>query len=104
VLLAAFGGQPAPAATGETKGKSKAKAPVSPVGAYLFAWSTIGLAVILYLGYASFFVLGTACLLCMGTYVCVIGIFVLSGSTSSIPFSEIPGRLADDVSGLFGNP
>ena len=33
-----------------------------------------------YLGYASFFVLKTGCVLCIGTYVSVIGIFVVSGS------------------------
>jgi len=97
VLLAAFGRQPAPVG-------GKGKAPVSPVGAYLFAWSTIGLAVILYLGYASFFVLGTACLLCMGTYVCVIAIFLLSGSVPSISMSEVPGRLVEDMTDLVGNP
>ena len=50
-----------------------------PAGRYLFALATIGLAVILYLGYASFVVLKTGCVLCMGTYVCVIGIFVTAG-------------------------
>ena len=86
VVLAAFGGAPAPVDAGS-------KAPTSPVGAYLFAWSTIGLAVILYLAYASFFILGTACLLCIGTYVCVIAIFVLSGVSSSVPMAELPARL-----------
>ena len=85
VLLAAFGGR-------------------STAGAYLFAWSTIGLAVILYLGYASFFVLGTYCLLCIGTYVSVIAIFLLSGSASSISMSEVPGRLIDDMKSLTRNP
>src|SRR4030095_12747232 len=44
----------------------------SAAAGYLFALATIGLGVVLYLAYASFVVLKTGCLLCMGTYVCVI--------------------------------
>jgi uncharacterized membrane protein/protein-disulfide isomerase len=95
VLLAGFGGASAPAAKGQV-------AP-SPVGAYLFAWSTIGLAVILYLAYASLFILKTACLLCIGTYLSVIAIFVLSGTFSSVPVSALPGRLLGDLKGLGQN-
>ena len=96
VLLAAFGG----ASTTNPKGKTA----VSPVGSYLFAWSTIGLAVVLYLAYASFFVLKTACLLCIGTYLSVIAIFILSGTFSSVPMGELPGRLVSDIRGLMNNP
>src|SRR3712207_291859 len=35
------------------------------VAAYVFALSTVGLAVVLYLGYASFFILKALCLLCV---------------------------------------
>jgi|RhiMethySRZTD1v2_1073278.scaffolds.fasta_scaffold34374_4 uncharacterized membrane protein/protein-disulfide isomerase len=76
----------------------------SPAGGYLFALSTIGLAVILYLAYASFFVLRTGCLLCMGTYVCVIAIFVLSGIQSSMSMSRLPRRLASDLRDVFAQP
>jgi uncharacterized membrane protein/protein-disulfide isomerase len=96
VLLAAFGGA---AATNPTN-----KTAVSPVGSYLFAWSTIGLAVILYLAYASFFVLKIACILCIGTYLSVIAIFILSGTFQSVPMGELPGRFADDIKGLIKNP
>jgi len=96
VLLAALGGRSQAA-------DAKVKADVSPVGAYLFAWSTIGLAVILYLSYASFFVLKTACLLCIGTYVSVIAIFVLSGTFASVPMSELPRRLVGDLTGVVNN-
>ena len=95
VLLAGFGGASTPAAKGP--------AVASPAGAYLFAWSTIGLAVILYLAYASFFILKTACLLCMGTYVSVIAIFVVSGTFSTVPMSELPRRLVGDLKGLAQN-
>lgn len=69
----------------------------SATGSYLFALATIGLATIFYLGYASFVVMKTACILCLGTYAAVIGIFIVSGSTSSVPMSQIPARLFGDV-------
>ena len=56
-----------------------AGAKTSPAAAYVFALATIGLAVMLYLAYASFFMLKTGCVLCIGTYVAVIGIFIVSG-------------------------
>lgn len=91
VLLAGFGG------TTDTAAKGKA---ASPAGAYLFVWSTIGLAVVLYLAYASFFVLGTACLLCLGTYVAVVGIFLASGTSTSVPVGDLPGRVVSDVQSM----
>ncbi len=96
VLLAAFGGA--------TVTNTKDKGSVSPVGSYLFAWATIGLAVVLYLAYASFFVLKTACLLCIGTYLSVIAIFIISGTFSSVPMGQLPGRIAGDIKGLMKNP
>jgi len=96
VLLAAFGG-------GQGAVSAKGKAAQSPVGAYLFAWSTIGLAVILYLAYASFFVLKPGCLLCIGTYISVIAIFLLSGASASVPMGELPARLVDDLRGVVKN-
>src|SRR6185436_7338699 len=53
-------------------------------GAYVFALSTVALAGVLSLAYASFFVLKTYCVLCMATYVCVIAIFILSGVSSNV--------------------
>jgi len=76
----------------------------SPVGGYIFALSTIGLAVILYLGYASFVVLGTGCLLCMGTYVAVIGIFITSGLSASGSVGSLPGRIGRDLKAVFDDP
>src|SRR6478735_5676811 len=49
---------------------------------YVFVASTIGLAVILYLAYASYVILHVVCLLCAGTYLAVIGLFLLSGSAT----------------------
>jgi uncharacterized membrane protein/protein-disulfide isomerase len=71
--------------------------PKSAAGGYVFALATVGLAVILYLGYASFFVLKTGCLLCIGTYISVIGIFIVSGLTASVSVLKLPPRLASDL-------
>lgn len=71
---------------------------------YLFAASTVGLAVVLYLGYISWFVLGTVCLLCVGSYVAVIGLFLTSGAAAKEPMSSLPSRLSRDLSTLFNTP
>src|SRR6184192_4071551 len=63
---------------------------------YLFVLSTLALAVILYLGYASFFLLKTVCLLCVTTYAAVIGLFLVSGGATSIPMTTLPRRAARD--------
>ena len=72
--------------------------------AYLFAWSTIGLAAVLYLAYASFFILKEVCPLCVTTYVAVIGLFVISGGANSLPMSRLPGRAARDLGVLVSTP
>ena len=80
------------------------RAPQEPGGAYIFALSTIGLAAILYLGYASFFILKTGCVLCIGTYVAVTGIFLVAGASSSMSVGRLPGRLFSDVRDVFASP
>jgi uncharacterized membrane protein/protein-disulfide isomerase len=72
--------------------------------AYIFALSTVGLAVVLYLGWASYFVLGTFCVLCALTYVSVIGIFIISGGATSFPMTTLPGRARRDVRTLASSP
>jgi uncharacterized membrane protein/protein-disulfide isomerase len=72
--------------------------------AYIFASSTIGLAVVLYLGYASFFILKEVCPLCVATYAAVIGIFIVSGGANVLPMSRLPGRAGRDVRVLIGRP
>ncbi len=67
------------------------------VSSFLFAWSTLGLAVVLYLAYASFFILKTVCVFCLATYGAVIGLFILSGAASAVPMSTLPYRAARDV-------
>ena len=74
------------------------------VGAYIFALSTIGLAVVLYLAYASFFILKAVCLLCVATYVAVIGLFIVSGAASTVPMRRLPSRLGRDLKALGSSP
>ncbi len=71
---------------------------------YVFALSTVGLAAVLYLGYASFFILGAVCLLCVATYIAVIALFLLSGSAARFPMSTLPGRAARDIGTLVRTP
>jgi len=84
-------------------GRSRSRAADS-APAYLFAWSTIGLAVVLYLGYASFFILKEVCPLCVTTYVAVIGLFIISGGANGLPLSRLPGRAARDLGLLVSTP
>jgi uncharacterized membrane protein/protein-disulfide isomerase len=72
--------------------------------AYIFAMSTLALAVVLYLAYASFFVLKEICPLCVATYIAVIGIFIVSGGASSLPMSTLPSRVLRDVRVLVTTP
>ncbi|MGH9372141.1 MAG: vitamin K epoxide reductase family protein [Vicinamibacterales bacterium] len=74
------------------------------VPAYVFALSTIGLAFVLYLAWASFFKLNALCLLCAAVYVAVIGIFIVSGASTSFPMTTLPRRASRDVAALVKSP
>jgi uncharacterized membrane protein/protein-disulfide isomerase len=71
---------------------------------YIFGSSTIGLAVVLYLAYASFVILKAVCVLCVGTYVAVIGLFLLSGSATRYPMTSLPNRALGDLRLLLRTP
>ena len=71
---------------------------------YIFLISTIGLAIVLYLAWASFFQLHTVCLFCATTYITVIAIFILSGGALTIPVAALPGRVGADVRSLGSSP
>ena len=71
---------------------------------YLFAASTLGLSVILYLGYASFVILKLVCVLCLITYAAVIGLFLISGAATSVPMLSLPRRAAQDLKSLVTSP
>ena len=70
---------------------------------YIFVLATVALSAVLYLGYASFFVIGKACPLCMTMYVAVIGIFLISGGIS-MALSALPSRLTRDVRSIATSP
>ena len=71
---------------------------------YVFATSTLGLAGVLYLGYASFVILKAVCLLCVGTYAAIIALFLLSGAAAKEPMSTLPGRASRDLRRLVRTP
>jgi uncharacterized membrane protein/protein-disulfide isomerase len=71
---------------------------------YLFVMSTAGLAMVLYLAYASFAVLSAICILCVGTWIAVAGIFVLSGNLMDYPMTSLPRLLARDLRRLATTP
>jgi uncharacterized membrane protein/protein-disulfide isomerase len=71
---------------------------------YVFALSTLGLAAVLYLGYASYFILGVVCLVCATTYVAVIGLFLVSGASTKHPMTHLPSRAVKDLGLLVRTP
>src|SRR3989442_9511682 len=74
------------------------------VPGYLFVLSTLALAVILYLAYASIAILKTYCPLCLITYAAVIGLFLVSGAATSVPMTTLPRRAARDLRLLVASP
>ena len=92
VLLLTYAGARAP----------RAAAP--NLAGYLLLWSTVGLAVAMYMAYASFFVLGTICLLCVVVYVAVVGIFILSGGEEATPARRLPAAAVGDLRALVREP
>lgn len=71
---------------------------------YLFVAATVGLAVVLYYAWATVFVLGTLCLLCLATYVAVIGLFFVAGASMPFPLSGLPARLTRDLGRVSSSP
>lgn len=71
---------------------------------YVFAVSTLGLAGVLYLAYASLFVLNTICLLCVGAYAAIIALFLQSGAAARFPMASLPGRATADIGRLVRTP
>ena len=63
-----------------------------------------GLGFVLYLAWATIFVLGTLCLLCLATYAAVVGLFFIAGAAASTPMIDVPDRLSRDLRRLVANP
>jgi uncharacterized membrane protein/protein-disulfide isomerase len=85
-------------------GMSAREAVRESIPGYLFVLSTLALSVILYLGYASFFLIKAVCVVCLITYAAVIGLFLVSGAATSVPMKTLPGRAARDARVLAGSP
>ena len=73
------------------------------IAGYVFLLATVGLAGVLYLGYASFFVLRQMCPLCVAMYVGVVGLFVVSGGVAS-GLTGLPARLGRDLRAVMASP
>jgi uncharacterized membrane protein/protein-disulfide isomerase len=73
------------------------------VAAYVFVLAAIGGVFVLYLAYASFFVLKEVCPLCVTTYVAVAGLFIVSMRANSVPLGMLPRRAMRDSGGLFAS-
>ena len=78
--------------------------PTSTAAHYVLGLSGIGLAVIAYFAYVSFFVLGRGCPLCMGTYACVLGIAALSKFATSGSIGGIFTHIGNDIASLPSRP
>ena len=74
------------------------------VPGYLFALSTAGLAVVLYLAYISFAVLKVYCPLCLTADAAVVGLFIVSGAATSFPMTTLPRRFLHDVKAALVSP
>lgn len=83
---------------------SRSSTAAASLPGYLFAVSTVGLAIVLYLAYASFVILKAVCVLCVGTYVAVIGLFLFSGAATRYPMTSLPSRAARDFRTLLRTP
>ncbi len=75
----------------------------SRVSGYLFVLATLGLASVVYFAYISFFVLKTACPICLTMYASVIGTFLIS-ATSAGPIGGLPTKLGRDLATVAQTP
>jgi len=75
----------------------------SRVSGYLFVLATLGLASVFYFAYISFFVLKTACPICLTMYASVIGTFLIA-ATSAGPLGALPSRLGRDLATVVQTP
>jgi uncharacterized membrane protein/protein-disulfide isomerase len=74
------------------------------VDSYVFALAVPALAFAAWLAYASWFVLHVVCLLCLTTYVAVVGIFLVTGLSTRFSMSSLFERLSRDLNTLKARP
>jgi uncharacterized membrane protein len=104
VLLLGLVGMPSPR-TGTTAAPNPASLSddAGRAAGYIFLLATVGLAGVLYLGYASLFILRQMCPLCVAVYVAVIGLFVVSGAAAS-ELTTIPAKFGRDLRAIVASP
>ena len=96
LLITALGGR-RPSRSSPASRVSPVSTTSENVPAYIFAMSTIALAFVLYLAWASFFQLKAVCLLCVTTYVAVVAVFIISGGATKFPMTTLPRRATRDA-------
>jgi uncharacterized membrane protein/protein-disulfide isomerase len=74
------------------------------VGSYVLGLAIVGAGVSIYLAAVSFFVLETLCLLCLTTYVAVLGLLLVSSRAASLSVATLPRRAATDLRTLVSSP
>ena len=72
--------------------------------AYIFLFSLPALAFVGYLAFASFAILKAFCILCVSTYVAVIGIAIVTWQASKVPLGSVPARASGDLAAAARNP
>ena len=85
-------------------GLARRRPPAENAPGYIFALSTVALAFVFYLAWASFFKLNALCLLCAFTYAAVIAIFIVSGGATTFPMTTLPRRASKDFPLLVRSP
>jgi protein-disulfide isomerase/uncharacterized membrane protein len=71
---------------------------------YLFALSVAGLGFVAYLAYGAFVVLKAVCLMCLLTYVAVIGVSLVSWTATRFPMTTLPSRAIRDARAAAASP
>jgi uncharacterized membrane protein/protein-disulfide isomerase len=74
------------------------------IAGYIFIVAIAGLSVVLYLGYASLFIIKTYCVFCLLTYIAVVGIFLVSGTAADGSMTDLPRRAVRDLKALVTSP
>ena len=83
---------------------SKADVEESGTTAYLFLISIPTVSVVLFLAYASVFVVKALCIFCALTYLAVIGVFLVSGISADAPLAGLSRRAVRDARALASRP
>jgi protein-disulfide isomerase/uncharacterized membrane protein len=76
----------------------------SGAAAYLFLISIPAVSIVLFLAYASIFILNVVCILCVASSFAALGVFIFSGVIADAPLSGLPQQAVRDVRALAARP